>query len=163
MSENTPTRGSQSPRLVLAGVLLISLAIFIAWTTLKRASPLETASLGEAGSVVAAKPSFAAQNSRHATSGRARGQLIGGRRSVQRVLKYGDGEGELGMVKEKEQEPVGPESFAVGKDGGILVADVVNQRVAIYSSDGTYLRSIALAGNRARGRGGGRAGQGVCV
>jgi hypothetical protein len=65
---------------------------------------------------------------------------------MQRVLKYGRAEGELGMVHEKEQPPVGPESFTVGKDGSILVADVVNQRIVIYSSTGTYLRTIALPG-----------------
>ena len=50
------------------------------------------------------------------------------------------------MVSEKGQPPVGPESFAVGKDGSILVADVVNERVVVYSNNGTYLRSIDLPG-----------------
>jgi len=61
-------------------------------------------------------------------------------------MKYGRAEGELGMIHERDQPPVGPESFAVGKDGGILVADVVNQRVVVYSSDGTYVRCINLPG-----------------
>lgn len=50
------------------------------------------------------------------------------------------------MVAERGQTPVGPESFAVGKDGSILVADVVNQRVVVYSSNGTYLHAIELPG-----------------
>jgi hypothetical protein len=50
------------------------------------------------------------------------------------------------MVHETGQPLVGPESFAVGKDGGILVADVVNQRVQVYSSSGAYLRKIDLPG-----------------
>ena len=50
------------------------------------------------------------------------------------------------MIHEKEQPPVGPESFAVGKDGGILVADVVNERVVVYSSNGVYVRRISLPG-----------------
>lgn len=50
------------------------------------------------------------------------------------------------MVYQKGLPPVGPESFAIAKDGSILVADVVNQRVVVYSSDGTYLRSISLPG-----------------
>jgi len=62
------------------------------------------------------------------------------------MLKYGGAEGELGMVREPEQAPVGPESFAIGKDGSILVADVVNQRIAVYAGDGTYRRSIELPG-----------------
>jgi hypothetical protein len=50
------------------------------------------------------------------------------------------------MIHETGQPLVGPESFAVQKDGSILVADVVNQRVLVYSSTGTYLRAIALPG-----------------
>ncbi len=65
---------------------------------------------------------------------------------AQRVLKYGRAEGEIGMVNGRGQPPVGPESFAVGRDGGILVADVVNQRLVVYSSSGTYIRSINLPG-----------------
>ncbi len=52
----------------------------------------------------------------------------------------------MGMIHERGQPLVGPESFTVGKDGNILVADVVNQRVLIYSSNGTYLRTIDLPG-----------------
>ena len=50
------------------------------------------------------------------------------------------------MIFGKEQPPVGPESFAVGKDGAVLVADVVNQRVLFYDSGGSYLRSMSLPG-----------------
>jgi hypothetical protein len=50
------------------------------------------------------------------------------------------------MSYDKEHAPVGPESFAVGKDGCILVADGVNRRVVVYSSNGTYVRSISLPG-----------------
>jgi hypothetical protein len=62
------------------------------------------------------------------------------------VLKYGRLAGQLGMVRGHDQAPVGPESFAVTKDGGILIADVVNQRVVLYSSNGTYRRSLDLPG-----------------
>jgi sugar lactone lactonase YvrE len=65
---------------------------------------------------------------------------------AQRVLNYGGAEGEIGMIHERGQTPVGPDSFAVGKDGGILVADVVNQRVVVYSSNGAYVRSLSLPG-----------------
>ena len=50
------------------------------------------------------------------------------------------------MVNETGQPPVGPESFTIMKNGGILVADVVNQRIAVYSKDGTYLHAIDLPG-----------------
>lgn len=50
------------------------------------------------------------------------------------------------MIHGNGQTPVGPESFALGKDGAILVADVVNQRVLFYASDGSYLSSLSLPG-----------------
>jgi hypothetical protein len=50
------------------------------------------------------------------------------------------------MVVEKEHPPVGPESFAVGRDGGILVADAVNHRVSAYSATGTFHHAIPLPG-----------------
>jgi hypothetical protein len=72
--------------------------------------------------------------------------LATGQLRSQRVLSYGRADGQLGMVHEKEQPPIGPESFTVSRDGNILVADVVNQRIVVYSSDGAYLRSIELPG-----------------
>lgn len=69
-----------------------------------------------------------------------------GHRSLEQVLAYGSGEAALGMVRVREQEPVGPESFAVARNGNILVADVAKQRLAVYSREGEYLRSIALPG-----------------
>lgn len=50
------------------------------------------------------------------------------------------------MVREKEQPPVGPESFAVAPDGNILIADVVNERVVVCGRDGSHVRSINLPG-----------------
>ena len=50
------------------------------------------------------------------------------------------------MIHEREQSPVGPESFAISRDGSVLVADVVNQRVLLYSANGTYLHSIPVPG-----------------
>jgi hypothetical protein len=62
----------------------------------------------------------------------------------QKVLRYGGDAAELGMVREGEMEPVGPQSFALCSDGNVLVADVAKQRLAVYAPDGTYLRSIHL-------------------
>ncbi|HEY5481755.1 MAG TPA: hypothetical protein VIL39_09770 [Verrucomicrobiae bacterium] len=146
MSENNPKYGWKTVRPVLAGVVLISLAIFIARTTPKPASPTQTSPLAYPGSAAATNASQAAQSKWSTTRERVAGHLTAGRLSAQSILKYGRGEGEVGMVNEKEQPPVGPESFAVQKDGSILVADVVNRRVAVYSSNGTYLRAIALPG-----------------
>jgi hypothetical protein len=146
MSENNPKSLWKTVCPALTGVLLILLAIFIARTTPKRASPTRTSSLGYPGSGAAADAAQAAQGKQPAAHERVAGHLTAGRLSTQSILKYGRGEAEIGLVNEKEQPPVGPESFAVGKDGSILVADMVNQRVAVYSSNGTYLRSIALPG-----------------
>ena len=65
---------------------------------------------------------------------------------LQRVLKYGREEGELGMIRAHEQSPVGPESFACGINGKVFLADLVNQRILVYSADGVYLRKIDLPG-----------------
>ena len=135
MSGNPPTCGCQAPRLVLTGVVVLSFIVFLVWTTSRRTRPSASP-----------PPQEAAGSNRAPSHERMAGQSATNRLSLQRVLHYGSGEGELGMVHEKELPPVGPEAFAVAKDGSILVADVVNQRVAVYSSDGTYLRSIALPG-----------------
>jgi len=117
----------------LIGALLLPLVIFFAWTASRSANP--------AGTAVAVR-----RNDPPSASGRAVSYSTAGQPGVQIVLKYGRAEGEIGMVLGHGQPPVGPESFAVGKDGGILVADVVNQRVVVYSSNGTYVRSISLPG-----------------
>jgi hypothetical protein len=62
------------------------------------------------------------------------------------VVYYGHGAGEVGMVLGHDRPPVGPESFTVGKDGTVLVADVVNRRVLVYSAEGNYLRGIDVDG-----------------
>ena len=146
MSENNPKYWWKTACPVLAGVALIFLAIFIARTTSKCAGPTQTSPLGYPSSGAATKASQAAQRKWSATRERVAGHLTAGRLSAQTILKYGRREGEVGMVNEKEQPPVGPESFAIGKDGSILVADVVNRRIEVYSSSGTYLRAIALPG-----------------
>ena len=65
---------------------------------------------------------------------------------MQKTVKYGGAEGELGMIIGGGQSPVGPEAFALGRDGTVLVADAVNHRVAVYSGTGDYLRSLSLPG-----------------
>ncbi len=66
--------------------------------------------------------------------------------SVHKVVKYGQGEGEVGLRRENGETPTGPESYSVDANGNVLVADLVNHRIVIYSKDGTYLRNINLAG-----------------
>jgi hypothetical protein len=145
MKEDMPTRRPIGKRLFLPGLILLLLLIFFAWTASKRAQPVQAVRQTEPGldarTAVGQRPSSQSSPSAAQTSRRAAGPL-----SAQRVLKYGRGEGEVGMVHLREMEPVGPESFAVARDGRILVADVANQRVVIYARDGTYLRSIAVPG-----------------
>jgi len=64
----------------------------------------------------------------------------------EKILNYGSAEGEIGMIRGSGQSPVGPESFAIDSDGSTVVADLVNQRVLFYSSDGSFLRGFALQG-----------------
>jgi sugar lactone lactonase YvrE len=66
------------------------------------------------------------------------------RRLIQRILRYGEGEGELGFVPAHGQPAVGPESFALDRNGNILVADRVNRRVVFCGPGGAYLRSIEI-------------------
>lgn len=98
------------------------------------------------GSTVSNARAGVAMRLESGAAARATGRGRVGRQIGQSRLRYGTGEGELGMVQGPEQEPVGPESFALGADGSILVADVVNQRVMIYSSQGEYARKVDCPG-----------------
>jgi hypothetical protein len=125
MSANPPQCQGKLSRFILAGVLLGSLVLILllAWKTSRSTRPAQPSATVPASSRPMPR------------------QL-----SAQSILKYGRAEGEPGMIHESGQPPVGPESFAVGKDGNILVADGVNQRVLVYSKTGTYLRSISVPG-----------------
>ena len=136
MSGNSTKSNRRKIVIVLTGLLLLSLLIFFAWPAPKRATPPQ----------VAKSQSPAPQNNQPSAREQAGGRLAASQIRAQRILKYGRAEGELGIVSHEGQPPVGPESFALAKDGGILVADVVNQRIALYSNSGTYLRSIELPG-----------------
>lgn len=131
-------RNGRWNRAVLAatGVALLIVIILSIWTASHRR---QTQTLTERAAQT--NSSVSPADGIHATT-----QSAAPRLSTQRVLKYGGLDGQLGMVRGNEQPPVGPESFAVGKDGGILIADVVNQRVVLYSSDGVFRRSLNLPG-----------------
>jgi len=132
-------------RLALVGVAVIALLVFYAWRVARDSYSAQSATRLAQGELVRS-PGELRRDARLAAAGRASRVETTGQLSVQRVLKYGSGEGELGIVLGRGQPPVGPESFAVARDGSILVADVVNQRVVVYSSEGAYLRSIELPG-----------------
>ena len=68
------------------------------------------------------------------------------RKIVQRVLAYGSGAGEVGMKRAPGETPVGPESYAIGPDGTILIADLVNQRIVVCGPDGSHLRDVEVPG-----------------
>lgn len=145
MNESTPTRRSNATGLFLIAVVLLGVVLFFAWSVLRPAHPVASTQSGESKSVER-KALEQRSGSQPAVTGRAAVRPAARQRSVQRVLKYGRGEGELGMVRGREQAPVGPESFTVTRDGSILVADVLNQRLVMYSREGEYLRSIAVPG-----------------
>lgn len=62
------------------------------------------------------------------------------------TLRYGSQPGELGLIRLPEQPPIGPESFALAGDGDVLIADVANERLSIFSPDGAFRRALALPG-----------------
>jgi sugar lactone lactonase YvrE len=62
------------------------------------------------------------------------------------TLRYGTGPGELGLIRLPELPPVGPESFALANDGSVLIADAANERISVFSPDGTYRRTLAVPG-----------------
>jgi hypothetical protein len=63
---------------------------------------------------------------------------------IQRIMPYGPGEGEVGMIRADASTPVGPESFAVTPTGNILIADLVNRRVLISDLEGRFLQAIQI-------------------
>lgn len=67
-------------------------------------------------------------------------------RKEERIIQYGGGEGQIGALRGGGHSPVGPEAFAVSANGSLFLADLVNQRILIYSKDRAYLRSITLPG-----------------
>jgi sugar lactone lactonase YvrE len=69
-----------------------------------------------------------------------------GRRVTRRIIQYGPGEGEIGLIRKDGQTPVGPESFALDPKGNLLIADRVNHRVVIYDRNGAAMRSLELPG-----------------
>jgi len=73
-------------------------------------------------------------------------QPVSHQMSIQTILKYGQEDGELGIARFPNRAPVGPESFTRGINGEVLLADLVNQRILVYSDDGKYLRKIDLPG-----------------
>ncbi|MCX8090787.1 MAG: hypothetical protein N3I86_07610 [Verrucomicrobiae bacterium] len=62
------------------------------------------------------------------------------------TLRYGSHPGELGLLRAPEQPPLGPESFALGADGSVLIADVANERVSVFAPDGAFRGALALPG-----------------
>ncbi len=146
MSTSPPRHWGSPARLVLIGVVLLSLVAFLMWMASRSSTPAPIRQSQEPGSEGSRLASGLDQGVRAFVAVSATAHSIASQPSAQKVLKYGRAEGEIGMIKEKGQPPVGPESFAVGKDGGILVADVVNQRVVVYSSNGAYVRSLSLPG-----------------
>jgi len=141
-----PKRWRNSTRRLLTGAVLLPLAVFLAWIASRRFNADHTSSPHEAAFGTLWNVSSSRWSNEHVAEGTTASQPVVSQVSAQTIVKYGRAEGELGMIRENGQTPIGPESFAVTRDGNILVADVANQRVVVYSSDGTYVRSIDLPG-----------------
>ena len=145
MSESNPNRRAARVRLLLLGIVFLAIIQFVVLLLIVPGRSSRTAPPKEQSIATTTAPT-----ERHAIRPGAvvapPGAPPAVREPLQRVVKYGRGEGEVGLVHEPEQEPLGPESFAIGRDGEILVADRVNQRIVVYSRDGIYLRSVSIPG-----------------
>jgi hypothetical protein len=143
MNPTRPQRSSKRPLWV--GALLVVMVFGLAWMASRHihsgpASPSQATASGTSAN--AAKLEQPAPTAAVANAPGGHSARLG----AHKVLSYGPGEGQPGMSHAPGQPPVGPESFAVSQNGAILVADVVNQRVLIYSTNGTSLRSLSVPG-----------------
>ena len=145
MNETNPNRRTPLIRLLLLVIVLLAIIQFVVLIAVGPARSTRTVPQKQQPAAPITDPSEI-RSIRPGAVVKPPGPPPAVREPLQKVLKYGSGEGELGLVHEREQEPHGPESFAIGKEGEILVADGVNQRVVLYSRDGTYLRSISIPG-----------------
>jgi hypothetical protein len=135
--------------LLLATAILLPLVLFFAWLAARQTGPGESVAQPVSVTPLEEKPRSAASikpgDQRPATAPAAL-QTAAPRLKTRRILRYGEGPGELGVVRAPEMAPIGPESFALARNGNILVADPVNQRIQVYAADGTFLRSVELPG-----------------
>ncbi len=62
------------------------------------------------------------------------------------ILSYGSGPNNIGLIDEGEGAQAGPASFCTDKDGTLYIADTVNNKIKIFSTDGKFLDAISLKG-----------------
>ena len=137
---------------MLVGAMLILFALVVTWVGFRSTEAPQGSQTREsapsqprnAPTIAAAVRSYQNDSSRVSTTTSV--NPVSYHIRDERVLNYGSAEGEIGMIRESGQTPIGPESFTIGNDGSILVADLVNQRVLFYASDGSFLRSLNLPG-----------------
>jgi hypothetical protein len=135
------TRSRNAGRTLLVLAVLLPLATLTSWLVLRQARPALSKGLPSAH-LAQSRPAAAAPTPAHAVPVVTNYLHL----SSQTLVHYGSNDEEVGMVLGAGRPPVGPEAFALGNDGNVLVADVVNHRVTVYGSDGTLLRSIKLPG-----------------
>lgn len=142
----------QRRRLAALGLLLaclLPLALFLGWLASRHARRAEPPPQPVEASAASARPltrSPVQTNPPPAAALTVAVQTAPTRLFAQRVVRYGAGADELGVVRPPEMAPVGPESFAVAPNGNMLIADPVNQRIQVYGRDGALLRSIEVPG-----------------
>lgn len=141
----TPNLSSKWTRALLIGVILLFSAIFLG--RLGPSRPHESkGSQPHQPRGIRTRNLPMGQNRWRLTAMPTPGRLATFQASVQKRINYGGADGEVGMIQGDGQTPVGPESFAVGLNGSVLVADLVNERVLVFSGDATYLHCIDLPG-----------------
>ncbi|GAK59289.1 hypothetical protein U27_06266 [Candidatus Vecturithrix granuli] len=70
------------------------------------------------------------------------------KKQVSTVIEHGKAESRIGFLrgtKDVEFPPVGPESFSIDSRGYTYICDTVNQRIQVFSPDGSHQLSVALA------------------
>lgn len=67
-------------------------------------------------------------------------------RTITKEISYGSGRESVGVIRAGEGGSMGPGSFTVDSKGNIYICDTVNNRIQIFSPEGTFVSSIQLKG-----------------
>lgn len=149
MPESKNHRRRRLTRIGFVLVVALPLVLLLAWFAARPARPVDSVvqPLSAGLDSVKLPPAIPTRpDTRRVAAGAATNQTAAHRLRTQRVLQYGGGQGEVGMVRVPEMSPIGPEAFALARNGNLLVADLVNHRIQVYARDGAFLRSVDLPG-----------------
>jgi hypothetical protein len=130
-------------RIVISAILIVIGLFLVIWLQQSRTSAHSQSndSQDTNSQDTAGQAAFAPRNSSTPSKAEVRSNY------VETTIQYGNGDGQIGIIRGAGGQPVsGPESFTIGADGSVYLADQVNQRVLVYSNGGELLRSISISG-----------------